>query len=109
MSRQGEKGCLIWIVIFGFSFLINILKENLMVITYISLCIVSLVFLTLFLDFVHTIYLLNFDVSLKRILEYDIEKTEIKISNLKSKNYLDYDVDKVYQDFIYDINTIKKQ
>lgn len=110
MSRQSETGCLIWFGL-GIILLLNkIIEEYPIIIVYSVLCISCLILLFFLLDYLHTLYFINFDKSLRKILNFDITNIETKIKDVKIKKNIEYfNVDKVYKDFIKDLENIKNQ
>lgn len=100
MSRQSETGCMIWLWIGGF-LLLNILKENLMILVYAILGIIGISLLTFLLNFLHTLYLINYNSKIKSILKFNEEESRIHFDNLRALNRTEKtDIDERYLRFI---------
>ena len=86
MSRQSENGCIIWLGIGGFLLLINVLKENPILIVYVAIVIIGVYFFILLLNFLHTFYLVNFNKKINSILKFDDVKSREHFEKLLEVN-----------------------
>lgn len=101
MSRQSETGCMIWLGIGGFLLLINILKENPMIIVYAVLGLGGISLIVLFLNFLHTLYLINFNYKIKSILEFNEQELRMHSEKLLEMNRTEKtEIDERYFRFI---------
>lgn len=110
MSRQSETGCMIWLGIGFILFIIQLIKKNPIFILYGVLAIGGILLSIFLFDFLKTFLLINFDKSLRNILNYDFKRIEDNINEIKAKNKkIHLDVDRIYKNFIYDLEKIKNQ
>lgn len=101
MSRKNETGCLIWLGIGGFLLLINILEENPMIIVYVILGLTCISLITLFLNYLHTLYLINFNLKIKSILKFNEQESRTHFENLLKINRTEkIEIDERYFRFI---------
>lgn len=101
MSRQSETGCMIWLGIGGFLLLINILKENPMIIVYVILGLACISLIVLFLNYLHTIYLIKFNSTIKSILKFNEKESRTHFENLVQINRTEkIEIDERYFRFI---------
>lgn len=101
MSRQSETGCMIWLGIGGFLLLINIIKENPMIIVYVTLGLACISLLVLFLNYLHTLYLLKFNPTIKSILKFNETQSRTHFENLLKINRTErIEIDERYFRFI---------
>jgi hypothetical protein len=92
---------MIWLGIGGFLLLIDKLEENPMLLTYIILGFLGISLLNLFLNFLHSVYLINFDSKFKSILKFNDKESKAHFENLLKKNRTEkIDIDEEYFRFI---------
>lgn len=101
MSRQSKSGCMIWLVIGIFVLLINVIKENPMLLIYTAVVILGISLLTLFLNFLHSLYLIIFENKFKAILKFNETDSRVHFENLVKINRTEkIDIDERYLRFI---------
>lgn len=101
MSRKSNSDYLIWLSIGGFIWLIKYLIENQVIILYILLGVIGISLLKLFLNYIHTVYLINFNSNIKSILKFNEEESLEHFRDLLDKNQkIKIDIDERYLRFI---------
>jgi hypothetical protein len=82
MTRQDEDGCFMIIIIGGLFLIIKIP----IIIVYIIGGVIAISLVTLFLNILHTLYLIIFSRKIKLILKFDDDKTKKHFENLLQIN-----------------------
>lgn len=101
MTKQSKAYYKIWLSVGGFFLFINILKDFPMIIVYALFGIIAFSLLILFVNFLHTLYLINFNSKIKSILKFNEKESREYFENLRQINRTEKtEIDERYFRFI---------
>jgi hypothetical protein len=101
MSKHSSIGCLFAIGFWGIIIIFNVFLEKPMPFIYAALGIFAVILLTLFLNFLHTLYLITFNSRFRTIIKFNETESKIHFEDLLKLNRTEKsEIDERYLRFI---------